>query len=100
MLQDVDQERWDKAENELDGKLQKHVNVYNESHRLLKALKKNNNKYYEKIADVNANAKDISTEKESWDIFVLCQKELEKEVSELTNKVVPTFGIYFECDKK
>lgn len=38
MLEDFDQERRDKAEKEMDAKLQKYMDNYNKRNRLLKAL--------------------------------------------------------------
>lgn len=40
MLEHVDRERQDKSNMEMMAKLQKHVDIYNESQRLLDALKK------------------------------------------------------------
>lgn len=57
MLQDVDQERRYKAEKELEAKLQEHVDTYNESQRLLKALQKNKEKWEENMAKVNTKTK-------------------------------------------
>lgn len=104
MLQDVDHERQDIAEKNLEIKLQEHVDACNYSQRLLNALQKDKDKLDEKMEEVKANAKEISTKKESLhkslDIAILLQKELEKQVLKLNNRMVPTYGIYLELSKE
>lgn len=56
------------------------------------------------MAYVGGKAKEISVEKESlqesMDVTFLCQKELDKEVWELTNEGLYTSGVYFEISKE
>lgn len=56
------------------------------------------------MEDVKAEDEEISNKNkslhESLDTAFLHQQELEEEVSELTNEVVSTFGVYFEHSKE
>lgn len=63
MLHDFDWERRDKSEKEFEVKLQAHVDVYNESQRLMQILKEDNEKWENKKNDVEATVKEISVEK-------------------------------------
>lgn len=56
------------------------------------------------MENVKAKAKEISNEKESMQKFqdasLLREKELKKEVSDLTDEGVSTYGVYFKCAKE
>lgn len=56
-LQELGQERRDKVKKELKAKLQEHMDAYNESQRLLKALQEEKEKWEGKMEDVKAKAK-------------------------------------------
>lgn len=80
------------------------MDAYNENQRLLEAIKKYKETWEKKLADVNAKALKITAKKnssqESLDVALLSQQELEENVSEFTDEVVSTFGVYFECSKE
>lgn len=67
MMQDVDQEMEDKAEKELEAKLQKYVDAYDKSQRLLKILKKYKEKWVKKMVDVKAKDEEISSKEKYLD---------------------------------
>lgn len=67
-------------------------------------LKKYKETWENKLAYVNAKALKITAKKkssqESLDVALLSQQELEENVSELTDEVLSTFGVYFKCSKE
>lgn len=99
MLEDVERERGDKVEKEMKANLQKYVNAYNESQRLLKAMQKYKETWKNKLADIKPKDDEIPNKRkylqESLDDAILSKKELEGEVSELTDELVSTSFVYF-----
>lgn len=72
MLLDVDQDRRDNVEKDMKAKLQKHVDAYNESQRLLEILQKEKDKWEEKMVEVISKAEKYLQEEVLVEIHVRC----------------------------
>lgn len=100
ILKDVDQERWDIDEKEIEVKLLKYVDADNEKQRLLMALQKDKETWEDKLGDMKAKVKKITSKDNSlWESLhdaTLLQQELGEEVLELIDKLMFAFGIYFK----
>lgn len=101
MLYDVDRERRDNIDKELEMELCAYVEAYNESHRMMWVLNKDTEKREEKKKDLEAKVKEISVEKESLQVSIdaalLHQEDLVKAMSNLSDEKMCTYGVNFEC---
>lgn len=84
----------------MEVKLHKYVDDYNENQRLMKALKNDKETWEEKLTNLKAMAVEITAKEkslqESLDVALLSKKEFEGQVSELTNELTSTSGVYFQ----
>lgn len=68
---------------------------------VLRIFKEDKVKWEKKKKYVKAKVKEIYVEKEflqaSQGATLLCQKDLEKAVSDLTDEAMSNFGVFFEC---
>lgn len=93
MRHDVDRERRDNTEKELETKLQVHMDTYNESQKLLQVLKEDKDIWNNKKKDVEAKVKEIPDQKESLQASLdatLLPEEDTKKTSKLTDEAMST----------
>ncbi|KAL5053983.1 hypothetical protein RYX36_034665 [Vicia faba] len=100
MLDNVDLKRRDYAEKEMAGKLNKYKDGYTKSQNLLKALQKDKDTWEKNLAVFETKSTKIASKEKSrrmsFEEAIRSKKELKKEVSNLTNELVSTSGVYFE----